>query len=427
MKTNTMTRLGLAVLMATPAAAEEANLLKDINQFGAEWGDDTALVSEDSLTKAITKAHADAYEKYGLEWVVETSYLFSAINNPNEGMPGNQNWYLLHAQANWNINKSTNTWIRAEISLSAALDSRTWRGDGLNEAVASTGALNADVFTRRGFGIPELAVMQYLNNETVCIIAGIINQTNYFDANAYANSTFTNFTNSVFVNTPVLPLADSNFGFVAQSQFNEKWYGMLSYSITESEMGYTPWHRAADRDPAAGVGYNLLAEVGYVHEKGAIRITPFVAQNFDGEKDRTYGGVSVGFDQELTGHLACFGRVGISSSDDNNFGGASFAASAGLILKQPLTLLFGHKESENNFLGVALSVVRPNTEAAPEDEEEEAVNGAHAKRELVLEVGYSYAVTPFFCVRPNWQLIQNPSGSARSTATAFGVQAVLTF
>lgn len=46
-------------------------------------------------------------------------------------------------------------------------------------------------------------------------MGGMINQTNYFDANTYANTTFGQFGGAPFVNNQVLPLGDSNFGFVA--------------------------------------------------------------------------------------------------------------------------------------------------------------------------------------------------------------------
>lgn len=423
MKTNTITKLGLAALLATPVVAEDTNLLKDINQFDSKWGDDTALIPADSLSKAIAKAHETAFEKYGLEWTVETSYLYSSLSRASQGSPSDQQWYLLHAQANWNISKKTNTWIRAEFSLSTALNGHTWHNnsfgdDTFGNALLSRTALNSDVFYKNGSFIPELALMQYFNNEKSCIIAGVINQTNYFDANAYANSSFANFTNSGFVNAAVLPLTDSNFGFVLQNQFNDNWYGMLSYSLAGQAGGtrYSPWHEGADD------GYVMMAELGYVHDKGAIRLTPFFMQANDGEKDRTYGGVNIGFDQELTNHLAVFGRVGINS-DEHGYGtDASFATSAGLIVKQPLTLL-GFKESENNFFGIAFSVNRSTV-----DKGEEATTNAEAgKREMVLKLGYSYYVTPYFYVRPNWQYIYNPADSDKSSGSAFGAQAVLTF
>lgn len=424
MKTNTITKLGLVTLLAMPAAAEDTNLLKDINQFGSEWGDDTALVPSDSLAKTIAKAHETAYEKYGLEWVVETSYLYSSLSRAGQGSSSDQQWYLLHAQANWNISKKTNTWIRAEFSLSTAMNGHTWHNnnsfedDTFGSALLSRTALNSDVFYKNGFFIPEFALMQYFNNEKSCIIAGVINQTNYFDANAYANSSFANFTNSGFVNAAVLPLMDSNFGFVLQNQFNDNWYGMLSYSLAGQAGGtrYSPWHEGADD------GYVMVAELGYVHDKGAIRLTPFMMQANDGEKDRTYGGVNLGFDQELTEHLAAFGRIGINS-DEHGYGtDASFAASAGLIVKQALSLL-GFKESENNFFGIAFSVNRPTADKG----EEASTNAEAGKREMVLELGYSYYVTPYFYVRPNWQYIYNPADSDKSAGSAFGAQAVLTF
>lgn len=428
MNTQVIMTMGLAALMATPVMAEENSLLKDINQFGGEYGDETAPVPGDALTKTLSKAHEQAYEKLGLEWIIETSYLYTAIDHPVAGAPNNQNWYLLHAQANLELIPSTGTWLRAELSLSTALDGRTWRGNAeadergaLNESLGFSGGANTDVFTRHTCALPELALMQYFASGKACVIAGVVNQTNYFDANAYANSSFSNFTNAAFVNAQVLPLADSNFGAVVQAQMSPHFYGMASFSLMESSVGYSPFFNAEGRN------YNVVGEVGYVYDGGTIRLTPFLAQAYDAGEDETpgknrrFGGVNLGFDQDLCEHLSCFGRVGWSSSDDLNACGASFAASAGLVWKTPLQLCFGLKESENNFLGLAFSVARPDEGALDEDR-------TPSKRELAFEVGYSYAITPYCALRPNYQFVKYPAGrSDVNSASAFGMQVVLTF
>lgn len=428
MKTQVIRTLGLCALMALPVMAEENSLLKDINQFGCEYGDETAPVSSDALTRLLAKAHADAYEKLGLEWVVETSYLLSTIHHPVAGAPNQQNWYLLHAQANFELNRKTGTWIRAELSLSTALDGRTWRGNAeaeergaFNEALGFSGGGNTDIFNRHTCALPELALMQYFASDRVCVIAGMVNQTNYFDANAYANNSFSNFTNAAFVNSQVLPLADSNLGAVVQAQMSPHFYSMASFSLMESSIGYSPFANAEGRN------YNVVGELGYVYDGGTVRFTPFFGQGYDGgdelraAKNRRFGGVNLGFDHDLSEHFACFGRAGWSSSDEVNPCGASFAASAGLIVKKPLQLCFGLHESDNNFLGVAFAVTRPDHSTLDEDR-------SPSKRELAVEVGYSYAVTPYCALRPNYQFVKNPAGrSDVSSASAFGMQIVLTF
>lgn len=420
--------MGLAALTALPVVAEENSLLKDINQFGCEYGDETAPVPSDAVSRAIAKAHAAAYEKLGLEWIVETSYLYSFIHHPVAGAPNHQNWYLLHAQANLELIPSTGTWIRAELSSSVALDGRTWRGNSLaeergalNESLGFSGGANTDVFNRHTCALPELALMQYFASDRVCVIAGVVNQTNYFDANAYANNSFSNFTNAAFVNSQVLPLADSNFGAVIQAQMSPHFYSMASFSLMESSIGYSPFFNAEGRN------YNLVGELGYVYDGGTIRLTPFFGQGYDGgdeeraAKNRRFGGVNLGFDHDLCAHLSCFGRVGWSSSDNVNPCGASFAASAGLIVKTPLQLCFGVKESENNFLGFAFAVARPDESTLDE-------NRSPSKREWTVEVGYSYVVTPYCALRPNYQFVRYPAGrSDVNTASAFGMQVVLTF
>lgn len=420
--------MGLAALAALPARAEENSLLRDINQFGGQYGDETALVPSDAVSRSLTKAHAEAYEKLGLEWVVETSCLATSIHHPVAGAPAHQNWFLLHAQANLELIPSTGTWMRAELSASTALDGRTWRGNAqaeergaLNEALGFSGGCNPDLFSRHTCALPEIALMQYFASDRVCVIAGVVNQTNYFDANAYANNSFTNFTNAAFVNSQVLPLADSNFGAVVQAQMSPHFYGMASFSLMESSIGYSPFFNAEGRN------YNVVGELGYVYDGGTIRLTPFFGQGYDGgdekkaAKNRRFGGVHLGFDHDLCEGLACFGRVGWSSTDHLNPCGASFAASVGFVFKTPLRLCFGAKESDNNFLGVAFAVTRPDASTLDEDR-------APSKREFVVEVGYSYALTPYCALRPNYQWVKNPAGrSDVSSAGAAGMQVVLTF
>lgn len=54
--------------------------------------------------------------------------------------------------------------------------------------------------------------MQYFAGKRACLIAGMVNLTNYFDAVSIANDSFSSFTNDGFVNSTILPLMDSNIG-----------------------------------------------------------------------------------------------------------------------------------------------------------------------------------------------------------------------
>ncbi|SEH73693.1 carbohydrate-selective porin oprb family [Akkermansia glycaniphila] len=435
MKTTTYTTiLGLAFTLASFSSADEAKggsqasadnetLITGINQFGSEYGDDKALFPSDAFSRAWADVHARAYERYGLEWVVETAFSAYGIRHAAAGSADNQSWHLLHVQANWQFlpeKETGGTWLRVELSGSTALNGRTWRSGNLNEAIGVSNSFHTDTFGYNEYFIPEVAVMQYFADRKGCLIFGMVNQTNYFDANSYANSSFGQFTNAAFVNSQVVPLTDSNFGLVLQGQFSKSVYGMIGGSFLENDCGYSPFKHTT------GKAFNVIGEIGYVYDGGAIRFTPFVARAQDEgvEHDdcyKTYGGLSINVEHELTERLSVFSRVGWSSSDHLNTAGASCQCTAGVILHRPWEVLTGMEESEGNFLGVALSVTRPDRSVLGE--------GCVTKdREIVLECSYRYAITPYLSLHPTYQYIKNPSQRPDThQVQVYGIQAVLTF
>jgi hypothetical protein len=58
-------------------------------------------------------------------------------------------------------------------------------------------------------------------------LAGAINQGNYIDANAYANSGRGQFINSALINSMVLPLPAYGYGVNLQWQPSNDWYTLL--------------------------------------------------------------------------------------------------------------------------------------------------------------------------------------------------------
>src|SRR5207344_3075030 len=69
-----------------------------------------------------------------------------------------------------------------------------------------------------GWRVPELAWQQSFDAGGVVALAGVINQSNYLDANGYANSGRGQFINSALVNSMVLPLPAYNYGVNLQWQ-----------------------------------------------------------------------------------------------------------------------------------------------------------------------------------------------------------------
>ena len=219
---------GTASVATTVAAlaAEEAegkgSILDDIDLFGDEYGDESTPIPNDLLTRALTDLHKGAYEKAGFQFLVEQAFLYTKGHHAaaNEETAGSsQSWYKFHAQAGLQLFKSSRnqgTWIKSELSGSVALNKHTHRTT-LDDSWGASGPANCDVFEDGYFYLPELLLSQGFMDGQLVIMGGMINQTNYFDANTYANTTFGQFGGAPFVNNQVLPLGDSNFGVVGST------------------------------------------------------------------------------------------------------------------------------------------------------------------------------------------------------------------
>ena len=273
----------VATTAAAPAAEEaegKGSILDDIDLFGDEYGDESTPIPNDLLTRALTDLHKGAYEKAGFQFLVEQAFLYTKGHHAaaNEETAGSsQSWYKFHAQAGLQLFKSSRnqgTWIKSELSGSVALNRHTHRTT-LDDSWGASGPANCDVFEDGYFYLPELLLSQGFMDGQLVIMGGMINQTNYFDANTYANTTFGQFGGAPFVNNQVLPLGDSNFGFVGQYQFNENWFIQVGGNMMDNEPRRNPFHHTT------GKSFNLLGEIGWTHEKafgigtGTYRLQPF--------------------------------------------------------------------------------------------------------------------------------------------------------
>lgn len=419
--------------MAGPACAnapasshsmEEAEgngaLLDAIDLFGDEYGDDSTPIPDDLLTRALTDLHKGAYKQAGLQFFAEQAFLYTRGNKSAPGTASSQSWYKLHAHAGVQLfqsDRNQGTWLKCELSGSVALNRHT-RHTTLDDSWGASGPANCDVFEDGHFFLPELLLSQGFMDGRLVVMGGMINQTNYFDVNTYANTTFGQFGSAPFVNNQALPLGDSNFGFVCQYQFNEHWYVQAGGNMMDNEPRHNPFHNTR------GDAFNLLGEIGWTHEKafgigtGTYRLQPFMFHSEGGN----HGGVALNMEQDLgNSPFALFARAGWSSAEAANICGAEAQASAGVVFKKPLEVMTGMKEGDGNFFGVGFSVSKPDADAMAEE------RPGH-DREMILECTYSFSITPYCLIQPSYQHVKNPSGRADvNSANILAVQCVLTF
>lgn len=405
MKKHNIIAIALTSLMALPVTAQDnapvaGDILQGINMFTPEEGDPSYKLK--------------ANEKYGTQWAVDMTY---GIWNTEKvsGVTRHTNLALLHAQLNQRLvedNINGGTWLRVEFSGSWGLDRESAQSDTFfTDAYATASGLHADAMGAHEGVFPEVALMHYFAKKRACLIAGMVNLTNYFDAVSIANDSFSSFTNDGFVNSTILPLVDSNLGGILQVELDRNNYMMVGVSRTGGDSGYNPFN--SDN----GDGYAVVGEYGHIFADGAatLRINPFYTSmdvdmdDGSGERRRQNAGLVASIEYTPCDSLTVYSRAGFAAKQYlSNSAEVSLGANVKIIPSR-----------EDDFFGVSYGVFKGQT---PCDGERTENN-----REQVLEVMYSFQVNDYFKVVPHFQYIANPAYSTANENVLWGVQAVFSF
>jgi porin len=244
-----------------------------------------------------------------------------------------------------------------------------------------------------GFRIPELAWQQSLRGGELVVLAGMINQADYLDGNAYANTGRRQFLNAALINTMVMPLPAYNFGVNFQWQPKDEWYGMLGLTMGNASAGSPPWTDFSTEH------WSTLGEIGYAPDDffglgpGIYRIQPFLAQ----AGGPTQGGLCFNIQQQLgrQSPFGYFGRFGFGGADVT--AGASAQVGTGLVMVGPLKHAGLVPRLSNDFLGVGFVWSRPSA------------TGVVHRNEYVFETTYALQLTPTTKLQPDLQLVWNPA------------------
>ncbi len=404
MKSKNIIAFALAGLVSLPTTASEASkpsaggavspLLQDINMFTPEDG--------------APAFKQEANERWGTQWTADAAYGFWGSHNAHPGTNNHNHYALLHAQLNQRL--IGNTWLRAEVSGSWALDDATRRADrggfGFISGIEGGTEGHADMYGSNGFFMPELALMQYFHGGRACVIAGLVNLTNYFDAVGIANDSFSNFVNTGFVNSSILPLADSNLGAVFQYAPDSQRYFMAAVSRTGCEMGYNPFRSDSD-------GYAIVAEYGQLLADGSatLRLTPFYENVDEAEGRHDRCGIAASIEYSPCEALTLYARAGVATKQALG-GTAEFSCGATL---RPCS----HREDD--FLGLSYGLFKHRNS-------DEHDSPTEHNREHVVELMYSFQLCEQVKIVPHFQYIHNPAYRADTDhAGIFGVQTVLAF
>lgn len=290
-------------------------------------------------------------------------------------------------------------WLSTEVNVQLGLSSasRTQSPQGNLGAIVNP---QANVFGPNGLWLSELAWQQSLRDGTVVLLAGLVDQANYLDANGYANNPQAQFLNGAFVNSSVLPLPANNLGVSVQWQPNHSWYVLFGTGANNQAPGQSPFSDLSFADWSYLLELGLTPKDVFGWGPGVYRLQPFLAT----VGGQTQTGVGLNVQQQLGEHspFAAFSRLGVGGSQVT-LAGARAQASFGLAMSAPLKHAGLAPRLGNDLLG--LGFVWSQAPATTQT--------VYHENEYALETFYSLQLTPTIKLQPDVQVIWNPAFSSQ--------------
>ena len=334
---------------------------------------------------------------YGFRYALEQTFTYAGMSDVKQGNSNLGN-YNLDLPMKWTVfegrGAGTAGAISAQIEFQTAID-----GTGPTQTPETNiGTLtNPTGFwsTHSGFRLPELAWQQSFDAGRMVALAGIINQGNYLDANAYANTGRGQFLNSALINSMVLPLPAYGYGVNLQWQPSTDWYTMLGYSVGSSSAADKP------KEDFTWETWSVQWELGYAPGDviglgpGIYRIQPFVGRS----GGAVQGGLGVNLQQQLgkNSPFGWFGRFGYGGSEVS--GGAKAQVGTGFVMQAPLKYAGWVPQLSNDLLGVGFVWSQPSA----------TTKTVYHNDEYLLETFYTLQLSPTSRLQPDLQIVWNPA------------------
>jgi carbohydrate-selective porin OprB len=334
--------------------------------------------------------------EYGFRYSLQQTATFVSMTSVKQG-DHDLGYYTFDLKSKWALFNApaagTAGWISAQVEakngLTASGDTQSAKSN-LGTVTDPTGIWSSV----NGVRVPELAGQQSARNGEIVLVAGMVSQRNYMDANAYADSGRSKFINSALIDSQVLPLAQYNFGLNLQWQPADEWYAMAGGSMGNAPAGFVPWTGFSAEN------WSLPGEIGYAPRDlfdlgpGVYRIQPFAAS----VNHATGGGLCFDLQQQLGSQspLGWFGRFGFG--DANVSAGAAAQAGTGLVVQGPFKHLLLQRTS-NDLLGVGFVWSQPSSTSKT----------IYHENEYVLETVYALQLTPTIKIQPDFQMIWDPA------------------
>jgi len=311
-------------------------------------------------------------------------------------------YYTATFHGKWAVTETTDSgragWLstKADAQLGFSPASRTQSPQGNLGTVLNP---LASVSGPNGVWLSELAWQTSLADGKVVALAGLVDQSNYLDANTYANISHGQFLNSALVNSGVLPLPYNNLGLNLQYQPSPQWYLMLGTGANNQGAGQSPFNNLGFDN------WSYLLELGLTPRDvlglgaGVYRVQPFVA-TVDGV---TQAGLGLNAQQRLGANspFGWFGRFGVGGARVTTDGAAAQVAT-GIAMQAPPQYAGLSARRSSDYAGLGFIWSRPSAVREP---------AAH-QNEYGLEAMYLLQLTPFTSLQTDLQFIWNPAGNA---------------
>jgi porin len=376
--------------------------LAGIDDFGNTAVQEGALIPIEPQSLLAQKAKYAASE-LGLRYDLYQSFTMVSMSGVASGSSALQ-YYTATFVGKWAVTEVTNAgragWLSTEANLQLGLSPAS----RAQTPVGNLGTIinpNATVFGPNGGWISELAWQQSLADGKVVLLAGLVDQSNYLDANNYANNSQGQFLNSALVNSMVLPLPYNNLGFNLQWQPGESWYAMLGSGANNQLPGNSPFANVSFNNWSYLLEFGLTPTNVFGLGPGNYRLQPFIA-TVDGV---TQEGIGLNAGQQLgqDSPFAWFGRFGIGGSQVTLEGAAAQIAT-GFAMEAPLKHLGLVPRLSNDYLGAAFIWSQPSKALEP---------AAHSN-EYGFETTYVLQLTPLASIQPDLQVIWSPANNANA-------------
>ncbi len=352
--------------------------------------------------------------EYGFRYSLQQTITYVSMTGVKKGA-NNLGYYTFNLKSKWALYDDpaagTAGWISSQVQAKTGLGSPNGDTQSAKSNLGTITNPNGIWSAVNGVRVPELAWQQALFHGQFVAVAGMVNQRNYIDGNAYADTGRGKFINSALINSGVLPLAHYNFGLNLQWQPLDEWYAMAGGSMGGNSAGYAPWTDFSAQNWSVPLEFGYAPRDFFGLGPGVYRIQPFAAE----ANGYTGGGLCFNLQQQLgaTSPLGWFGRFGFG--DDKVTGSAGTQIGSGFVFQGPFKHILLQRTS-NDLLGVGLVWSEPSY----------TTKTVHHENEYTLETVYAMQLTPTIKLQPDFQVVWDPAyNKTHDTATVFQLQLVI--